>query len=146
VILIDANLLLYAYDAESPNHRRAMAWLAEVLSSDEEVRIPLSSATAFLRIGTNPSVFRQPLDPAAAIGIVESWFDRDGVSLALPTDRHWETLRVVVESGQARGALMSDAHLAALTIEHGGVLQTTDRDFARFEGLKFSNPLASGNA
>jgi toxin-antitoxin system PIN domain toxin len=146
VILIDANLLLYAYDTESPQHDRARAWLTEVLSGGEEVRIPLTTALAFLRIGTNAAVFHRPLDPARALAIVESWFEREGVALALPTDQHWRTLGTSVESGQARGPLMSDAHLAALTIEHGGVLMTTDRDFARFEGLKFSNPIAPGKA
>jgi uncharacterized protein len=146
VILIDANLLLYAYDADSPHHRRARDWLSEVLSGDEEVRIPLASALAFIRIGTNAAVFDRPLDPTAAVDIVESWFEQDHVALALPTGQHWRTLRSTVQTGQARGPLVSDAHLAALTIEHGGVLMTTDRDFARFEGLKFSNPVKSAKA
>jgi len=146
VILIDANLLLYAYDMASPHHRRARDWLRGVLSGDEEVRIPLASALAFIRIGTNAAVFDRPLEPVAAVGIVESWFEQDGVALALPTGQHWRTLRSMVETGQARGPLVSDAQLAALTLEHGGVLMTTDRDFARFEGLKFSNPLTSAKA
>lgn len=146
MILIDANLLLYAYDTSSPQHRRAKPWLEETLSGREEVRIPLTSALAFLRIGTNPTVFERPMSSRDAITIVAEWLDRPQVSLALPTAGHWKTLGTVAEGGQARGVLLADAHLAALTIEHGGTLCTTDRDFARFEGLRFTNPLAAESA
>ena len=144
MIFIDANVLLYAYDEESPNHAVARSWLERTLSDDEEVRIPLVSVLAFIRIGSNPSVFRVPLDPGEAIKIVEGWLDRDGVELGLPTARHWAVLLRMIRGGQARGPLVMDAHVAAITAEHGGVLYTTDRDFARFEGLKFRNPLTSG--
>ncbi len=146
MILVDANLLLYAYDSSSPQHASARQWLEATLSGDEEVRIPLVSALAFLRIGTHASVFQRPLAPSEAIGIVKEWLERPGVELAQPTAGHWGTLDPLARDGQARGALMTDAHLAALTVEHGGVLCTTDRDFARFEGLKFRNPLTSGSA
>ncbi|MGH2380651.1 MAG: type II toxin-antitoxin system VapC family toxin [Candidatus Limnocylindria bacterium] len=146
MIFIDANLLLYAYDEESPKHAAARSWLERTLGGDEEVRIPLVSVLAFVRIGTNPSVFRVPLDAGEAIRIVEQWLDRAGVELGMPTTRHWPVLLRMARDGQARGPLVMDAHLAALTAEHGGVLCTTDRDFARFEGLKFRNPLTSGNA
>lgn len=146
MILVDANLLLYAYDSSSPRHAPAKRWLEATLSGDEQVRIPLASALAFLRIGTHPSVFQRPLPPADAVDIVAAWLARPGVELAHPTSEHWPTLGPVARDGQARGALMTDAHLAALTIEHGGVLCTTDRDFARFEGLKFRNPLTEGGA
>lgn len=141
MILIDANLLLYAYDESSPNHAAAHAWLEVVLAGDDEVRIPLTSLLAFVRIGTNPLVFHEPMTPADAIGIVAQWLEQPGVEVASPTARHWTTLKGLARDGQARGPLMMDAHLAALTIEHGGVLFTTDRDFARFEGLKFQDPL-----
>lgn len=146
MIFIDANLLLYAYDAGHERHAAARAWLEESLEGEEEIRIPLVSALAFIRIGTNPSVFRVPLEPAAAVGIVEDWLDHPGVELGLPTDRHWPTMRRLTREGQARGALVTDAHLAALTMEHGATLCTTDRDFARFEGLRFTNPIARGTA
>lgn len=144
MIFVDSNLLLYAYDAESPRHEPARAWLEGTLEGDEEIRIPLTSALAFIRIGSNPSVFRVPLDPDRAVGIVRAWLERPGVELGLPTDRHWQTMSRLVVEGQARGPLVMDAHLAALTMEHGGVLYTTDRDFARFDGLRFTNPLAAG--
>lgn len=142
MIFIDANLLLYAYDADHERHAAARGWLEETLGGDEEIRIPLVSALAFLRIGTNPSVFRVPLDTDEAVGIVEGWLERPGVELGLPTASHWTTMRRLTREGQARGPLVTDAHLAAMTIEHGAVLCTTDRDFARFEGLRFTNPIA----
>lgn len=141
MILVDANLLLYAYDSSSPHHAPARRWLADTLSGEEEVRIPLASALAFLRIGTHPGVFRRPMTPSEAVEIVAEWLARPGVELAEPTAAHWATLGPMARDGQARGPLMTDAHLAALTVEHGGVLFTTDRDFARFDGLKFRNPL-----
>lgn len=141
MILVDANLLLYAHDSSSPDHAAADAWLVEVLAGDEEIRIPLMVLLAFIRIGTNPAVFREPMTPAEAIGIVEELLDQPGVELATPTPRHWSTLNALSRGGQARGPLVMDAHLAALTIEHGGVLFTTDRDFARFPGLRVRNPL-----
>ena len=146
MILVDANLLLYAYDSSSPRHASAKKWLETTLSSDEEVRIPLASALAFLRIGTHPSVFLRPLAARDAVAIVAEWLQRPRVELADPTNGHWGILGPLAEGGQARGPLMTDAHLAALTMEHGGVLCTTDRDFARFEGLRFMNPLADGGA
>lgn len=146
MIFVDANLLLYAYDAEHERHAAARAWLERSLQGDEEIRIPLASALAFVRIGSNPAVFRVPLDAAAAVGIVRSWLERPGVELGLPTDRHWETMARLVAEGQARGPLAMDAHLAALAIEHGATLCTTDRDFARFDGLRVTNPIAGGSA
>ncbi len=146
MILVDANLLLYAYDSSSPQHARARRWLEATLSGDEEVRIPLISALAFLRIGTHPAVFQRPLGVVEAVAIVTEWLERPMVELAQPTSRHWTLLASLARDGQARGALMSDAHLATLTMEHGGVLCTTDRGFARFDGLKFRNPLTPDNA
>lgn len=146
MIFIDANLLLYAYDEESPHHAAARGWLERTLEGDEEIRIPLSSALAFIRIGTNPSVFRVPLDAGDAVQIVERWLGRAGVQLGMPTDRHWSVMLRMARAGQARGPLVMDAHLAALAVEHGGVLYTTDRDFARFDDLKFRNPLTARRA
>lgn len=142
MILIDANLLLYAYDAEHERHEAARAWLEQTLAGDEPIRVPLVAALAFVRIGTNHAVFRVPLEPGEAVDIVASWLERPGVELALPTDRHWTTMHRLVTDGQARGPLTMDAHVAALAMEHGATLYTTDRDFARFAGLRYTNPLA----
>jgi toxin-antitoxin system PIN domain toxin len=141
VIVIDANLLLYAYDSESPRHDRARRWLDGVLGEEADVRFALTTILAFIRIGTDHRVFRRPLDPAEAIGIVGTWLSRSNAALAEPTDRHWPIFAELGVSGQARGPGIMDAHIAALAIEHGATLMTTDRDFARFARLRFRDPL-----
>jgi toxin-antitoxin system PIN domain toxin len=141
VILVDSNLLLYAYDASSPHHSRARPWLERVFGGEESVRLALLSVLAFLRISTSQAVFRRPLRPSDAIAIVTSWLELPTVALAEPTDRHWSLLATLARSGQAQGPLLMDAHLAALATEHGATLCTTDRDFGRFPNLRFTNPL-----
>ena len=142
MILLDANVLLHAYDSESPRHDAARRWVEAILSGDEQVGLPLVTLVAFLRIATNPAVYRRPLAPANAVGIVITWLARPNVSVATPSERHWAILADALEKGQARGPLVDDAHLAALAIEHGATLASTDRDFARFPGLRFRDPLA----
>jgi uncharacterized protein len=141
VILVDSNLLLYAYDASSPHHSQARPWLERAFGGGESVRLALLSILAFLRISTSPAVFRRPLRPTDAIDIVTSWLELPNVGLAEPTDRHWSLLASLAHGGQARGPLLMDAHLAALATEHGATLCTTDRDFGRFPNLRFTNPL-----
>ena len=141
MILIDANLLLYAYDPSSLQHHAARNWLETTLSKPELIGLPWLTLLAFLRISTSPRPLENPLSVAEAGAIVSDWLDRPTVILLNPGDRHWQILRDLIIKGQARGALVTDAHLAALAIEHGATLATTDRDFARFPGLKFFNPL-----
>ena len=141
MILIDANLLLYAYDTSSPQHESAKSWLEGVLGAGEAVRFAVVSLLAFVRISTNPRAFMHPLASPEAIEIVNAWLELPQTDLAHPTERHWVLLEELVRSGQARGPMVMDAHLAALALEHGATLQTTDRDFARFPGLRFVNPL-----
>lgn len=143
MILVDANLLLYAYDRTSPRHEPARAWFEGLMNGEEDVRFGLATLLAFLRIATNPAVFRRPLRPTRAVEIVASWLGRSNVSIASPSDRHWRILAEVAAAGQARAALMMDAHLAALATEYSATLATTDRDFARFRGLRFIDPLES---
>jgi len=142
VILIDANLLLYAYDSSTSQHKRARPWLENAFSGSESVRLALVSILAFLRISTNRTVFRRPFRPDEAIRITGGWLELPVVGLAEPTPGHWSLLETLARSGQARGPLLMDAHLAALAIEHGATLCTTDRDLARFPKLRFQNPLA----
>lgn len=143
MILVDANLLLYAYDEDSTQHVRAKHWLESTLNGETDVRFALTTVLAFLRIGTDPRVYAHPRSAADAISIVSSWFERSNVSLALPTDNHWQTLDKVAAGGKAKGPLLMDAHLAALAIEHGAVLASADRDFARFRELKVVDPLGA---
>ncbi len=141
MILLDANLPLYAYDADSPLHTSARTWFEEALAGEETVGIPLATLLAFIRITTNPSVYRSPLPVREAIAIVREWLNETSTRVAHPTELHWDLLSDVAERGQARGPMLSDAHIAALAIEHGATLYTTDRDFARFPRLRFRNPL-----
>lgn len=142
-MVIDANLLVYAYDESSPHHERARHWLDETLSGSEPIRIALVSLLAFVRITTNPSLFLRPLQPEVAIGIVQSWLAIPSVGITDPGERHWRNFAEAAEGGQVRGPRVMDAHLAALAIEHGATLMTADRDFARFPRLKFKNPIGS---
>ena len=140
MILVDANILLYAYDSESPRQGTAAAWLEHVIAEDE-VGIALTTALAFLRIGTHVAVFRKPLRATEAVEIVGSWFAEPNVRLIQPTDRHWTLLSDLAQRGQAKGPLLMDAHLAALALEHGAALCSVDRDFTRFPGLRVIDPL-----
>jgi len=141
--LIDANLLLYAYNPSLDQHRAARLWLEETFSSPEPVALPWAVLLAFVRIGTNPRAFETPLATAEAAEIVTAWLALSMVSVVHPGPRHWLILRKLLEEAQVRGPLVSDAHLAALAIERGATLYTTDRDFARFPALRCVNPLAA---
>jgi uncharacterized protein len=142
LIVVDANILLYAYDRSSPRHDTARMWLEAAVGGSEELRFGLVTLLAFLRISTNPAVFHRPLRPSQAIAIVTSWLSRQSVGIATPSDRHWRILDDLANKGQARGPMLMDAHIAALAIEHGASLATTDRDFARFPGLRLLDPTA----
>ncbi len=142
--LIDANILLHAYDASSPDHEPARRWLEATLSRPEPVRLAWTTILAFLRIGTNARAFEHPLSTAEAVAIVSEWLERPVVEMLDPSERHWEILRRLMTAGQAQGPLVMDAHLAALAIEHGAVLATSDRDFTRFPEVRILNPLTPG--
>jgi uncharacterized protein len=142
LIVLDANILLYAYDETSAPHTKARKWLEGALSGGYAVGLPWQRVGAFLRIVTNPQLPGARFTMEEAISIVEAWLDQPGVELLAPGEGHWPILRRTFADGQARGALVTDAQLAALTTECGGTLYSTDRDFARFPGLRFVNPLA----
>lgn len=141
MILLDANVLLHAYHPQSREHTRAKAWLEETLSGPGPVVLAWPTIHAFLRIGTNPRVFERPFSIREAARIVTSWLELPSVSTVDPGDRHWAILRGLLDEGQVAGPLVSDAALAALAIEHGATLVSTDRDFSRFPGLQWENPL-----
>jgi len=141
MIVVDANLLLYAADISSVHHQASRRWLEYTLSGDELVGLTWATLLAFLRIGTNPHIRKDAFTIQEAAAIVSGWLDRPTVTLLNPGERHWEILRDLMAKGQARGPLVTDAHLAVLAIEHGAALATTDCDFARFPGLKFFNPI-----
>jgi toxin-antitoxin system PIN domain toxin len=144
LILVDANLLLYAYHPKAPQHDASRVWLEEALSGAQLVRMAWVTVWAFLRISTNRRVFERPLSASEAEAAVSSWLAQPTVGILDPGERHWEILRRLMSDGQTAGPLVMDAVLAALAIEHGATLHTTDRDFARFPGLKWTNPLLTG--
>lgn len=143
MIVIDANVLLYAHDSTDPRHGPTARWLEATVDGDEVVGLALVTLLAFIRISTDPRVYQTPITATRAIGLVESWLGRGNVHLIGPTDAHWRTLADLVVGGKARGPVVMDAHLAALTVEHGATLATTDRDFSRFPGVRTIDPTST---
>lgn len=139
--LVDANLLLYARDSESRHHDRAREWLVERLNGAIRIGLPWPSLLAFLRISTHPRAYEHPLAPAEARVQVDAWLAAPASWVPLPTDRHGELLGELIERYDLHGNLVSDGHLAALAIEHGLEIYSADTDFARFEGVRWVNPL-----
>ncbi|MBI1802417.1 MAG: type II toxin-antitoxin system VapC family toxin [Chloroflexi bacterium] len=139
--LLDVNLLLYAVDESSPLHPAARAWLEDVLSGSETIAFDWNVLLAFIRLTTRARLFAQPLTLAQAFDIVESWLTQSNVIVVYPTDRHAVILRELLEPLGAAGNLTTDAHLAAVAIEHGAELYSLDGDFSRFPGLRWVNPL-----
>jgi uncharacterized protein len=142
VILIDANLLLYAKYADVPQHPGAGKWLQQQLGSPGRVGIPWLSFLAFLRIGTNARVFARPMSIHDAWQQVIEWISHPRVWIPEPTADHAVILGKLLAETRASGNLVTDAHLAALAIEHGLTLCSADSDFARFPRLDWFNPLA----
>lgn len=141
MILVDANILLYAEDSLHPRHEQARTWWDDRLSGTGVVCLCWTVLCAFIRIATNPRVFESPLSLEQAVARVQSWLDQPCTRVIRPTERHWIVFQQVLADGQAVANLVTDAHLAALAIEHGCELASTDADFARFSKLKWKNPL-----
>lgn len=141
MILLDANLLLYAYDSAAIAYPRAQSWLERRFSGTENIGLSWVTILAFLRISTSRRYESSPMSVEEAAVIVSGWKLLDNVVLVSPTERHWDILNDLLQKSQARGPLIMDAHLAALAIEHGATLCTNDRDFLRFPGLKVEFPL-----
>ena len=118
-------------------------WLDQALSDAVPVLLPWQSVAAFLCVATNPRLAGSRFTMEQAAAVVDSWLDQPNLRLAAPGERHWPLLREMLVEGQARGPLVSGAQLAALAIECGGVRHATGRDFARFPGLRWLNPLKS---
>lgn len=143
MILIDANLLIYAIDADSAHHARARRWLEEALSGDTWVGLPWIVLLAFVRITTRAGIMHRPLSPEQAVAFIDTWLAQPYVALIGPGDGHWSVLRNLLLSGGTAGNLTSDAHLAALAIGHGCEIASADNDFRRFTGVTLVNPLGN---
>jgi toxin-antitoxin system PIN domain toxin len=140
-MLIDANLLLYAVHEGADRHEAAAAWLTEQLNGSRRVGIPWSSLGAFLRISTHPRAFPRPLSPITAWDRVTDWLAAPVTWIPEPGPEHARILGELVARHDVRGNLVPDAMLAALAIEHGLTLCSSDTDFARFPGVRWEDPL-----
>lgn len=141
MILVDANLLIYAHVRSFPQHQRARDWLDGRLNGPAPVGLPWPSLLAFLRLVTNPRVFENPEPIAEAWRQVLAWLDAERAWIPQATERHPEVLAPFLAAPGVQANLVQDAHLAALAVEHGLILCSTDGDFARFSGLRWENPL-----
>jgi hypothetical protein len=141
--VLDANILLYAYNADAPQHRAAAAWLEELLEGSGIIGLSWATLWAFLRISTNGRVWPNPMSPRDAFAVVRRLLMQPDVVVLHPGPRHLELLETLVTETGAIGPLVSDAALAALAIEHGAQLASTDHDFSRFPTLRWLNPVPS---
>jgi toxin-antitoxin system PIN domain toxin len=141
MIAPDANLLVYAYEASSPFYSKARIWFERILSANEPVGIPVLCLHAFLRFVTNPRIVESPLALPDAIALTNSWLALPQVRILHPGERHWRILQQLSTEVRLSGAQITDAAIAAIAIEYGATVHTNDRDFARFPGLRWQNPL-----
>ena len=138
--LVDLNVLVYATDETSIHHQRARAWLDHAMSSSETIGLATAVAIGFLRLTTSPRIMASPLDAATSLAVVRGWYRRPNVTAPEPTPRHYQLLESLLGPIGTAGNLVTDAHLAALAIEHGADLYSFDRDFARFSGVRWLEP------
>ncbi len=141
MIVPDVNLLFHAYNRESPVHARARAWWERLMNGAGAVGLAWAAILGFVRVATHPRVLEHPLPVASACALARAWLDQPQVTVVHPGDRHASILFGLLERLGTGGSLTTDAHLAALAIEHQAELHSTDADFARFPGLRWVNPL-----
>ena len=141
MIVSDVNLLLYAYDSDSPFHAKATEWWRRCLSGSEPIGLPTAVVFGFMRIGTSPRAFQKPLSVAEGVGHVRSWLAQPVVQVLEPGADHVGHVLKLLEGLGTGGNLVTDAQIAALAIEQGAILHTADADFQRSPGLRWLNPI-----
>jgi toxin-antitoxin system PIN domain toxin len=141
MILPDINLLVYAYNRDAPHHAESRTWWEGLLNGTQSVGLPWAVVCGFVRLMTHPAVLVTPLGPERAVGHVRSWFDFPSVEVLEPGPRHLEIFERILGTVGVAGNLTTDAHLAAIAIEHQCELHSNDADFSRFPGLRWRNPL-----
>lgn len=139
--LLDVNVLLYAYDKDAPNHLAAAQWIKHLFGGSEAIGLPWITLWAFVRISTNSRVLNNPKTAHEAFQIVREWLALPGVVVVQPGPRHRELVERLVIDNRAAGPLTTEAALAAMAIEHGATLASTDRHFSRFPDLRWFNPI-----
>jgi toxin-antitoxin system PIN domain toxin len=141
MIFPDIDILIYAYDGTSKHHAAAQRWWEDRLNGSQMIGLSWVVVLGFIRLLTNPRIFQNPFPPPEILAIVEGWLGQPHVRIIHPPDTHFNTLAQCIKHLGTAGNLTTDAHLAAIAIERGLVLHTTDTDFTRFPGLKWRNPL-----
>ncbi len=141
MIVPDVNLLVYAYTGSAPFHEEARQWWESVLSGREPVGLTYVTAHGYVRLMTHPRIMTHPLRPDAALEDVDAWLSVPSVSFIGPGPRHMELLRHLLERAGTGANLVTDAVIAAIAIEYQATVYSTDTDFARFEGVRWANPL-----
>ena len=139
--IVDVNILIYATDADAPQQALVDSWLNELFRQRGKIGLPWPAIWGFLRITTDPRLRTRTRTPASALERIIDWLSQPDVVAVQPGSRHLEILGDLIRKYQVIGPLVSDAVLAALAIEHGATLASTDRDFSRFPNLKWVNPL-----
>jgi hypothetical protein len=134
LVTFDANLLIYAYNGDSPHHPRASRWVKEILASHVEIGIPFASILAFIRISTHPKLLVRPASMTDALAVIDAWLAKPQVQILVPGSAHWAIFSRLYLESKALGKLATDIHLAALAIEHGATLYSADRDFCPLPG------------
>lgn len=138
--MVDANVLLYAVNRSTPQHRVALSWLDDALSGQEPVGFAWVALLAFLRVSTRVGVFQKPLGIEEALVVVSAWLEAPPSTVVAPTSRHLGVIGGLLTERGLGGNLSTDAHLAAVAIEHGATMVSFDRDFGRFAGLRSMVP------
>jgi toxin-antitoxin system PIN domain toxin len=144
MILPDINLLVYAHDQGSPHHDKALGWWQGLLDGNEAVALAWVVLLGFVRLTTHPKVFENPMTVSESLARIEEWLSLPHLRIIDPPDHHFQTWSHLLRAVGVGGNLTTDSHLAALCIERGIILHTSDADFSRFPGLKWTNPLQGG--
>ena len=146
MIIPDVNLLLYAYDSNSPFHEKAASWWTGCLSGKEPIGLPVVVIFGFLRVGTNARAFENPMSTSEAAERVRDWLEQPIVQVLTPDGNHVERTLKLLETLGTAGNLVTDAQIAATAVEHEAIVHTVDTDFMRFEGLRWFNPITNAGS
>ena len=144
MILLDVNVLVYAFHEASPEHRAYREWLTATIAADEPFGVSELVLSGFVRVATHPRIFDPPVPVADALAFADALRSQPNAVLVAPGPRHWEIFQRLCVAAGAKGNLVADAYLAALAIESGCEFMTADRDFSRFPGLRWRHPIAGG--